>query len=264
MATAGVSARVRVVDRSRADLLDAKAQASVTRTVHALHVFDMDGTLLPGTTASLQIARTHGGEDWLHSLEVDFRHGLLDTRQFAAALYRGWTALTATQVADAFTHAPKLAGITRAVDDLHAHGEVAVVLSMSPGFFVERWLDYGFDEAIGSRFPMPPFTSELDPADNILTFDDKPQIVERLRTRHGVPADRVVVYGDSQSDVPLFRVAGVSIAVNADDHVRHLATHAYNGPDLNEAYQLARAELDRPAAHGTTNGEPTLRDELSP
>jgi phosphoserine phosphatase len=47
----------------------------------------------------------------------------------------------------------------------------------------------------------------------------------------------VVAYGDSQSDVPLFEVAGASVAVNADDHVSGLASRSYRGDDLLEAYR---------------------------
>lgn len=205
-----------------------------------LHVFDMDGTLLPGTTASLQIAKAHGGDDWLQGLDRDFRAGLLETRQFAAALHRAWMQLSDDDVTRAFEAAPKIGGIRRTVEDIHAQGDVAVVVSMSPDFFVRRWLSYGFDRAIGSRFPAVPFTEPFDPA-GILTFDDKPKIVEELRSRLNISKSRVIAYGDSESDVPMFRVAGVSIAINGDDHVRHLATHAYNGHDIFDAYQLARA-----------------------
>jgi phosphoserine phosphatase len=36
----------------------------------------------------------------------------------------------------------------------------------------------------------------------------------------------------------LFGVVPVSVAVNGDDHVSGLATHAYTGGDLREAYAL--------------------------
>lgn len=212
-------------------------------TRRCLHVFDMDGTLLPGTTASLQIAQAHGGEERLQRLYRKFRDGLLDARQFAAALHRGWMQLTDDDVTRAFEAAPKIRGIRRTVEDIHSQGDIAVVVSMSPDFFVERWLSYGFDRAIGSRFPAVPFTEPFDPA-GILTFDDKPKIVEELRSRLNISMSRVIAYGDSQSDVPMFRVAGVSVAVNGDDHVRHLATHAYDGDDIFDAYQLARAAPD--------------------
>jgi phosphoserine phosphatase len=199
----------------------------------------MDGTLLPGTTASLQIARIVGGEDWLHSLEEEFRRGELDTVGFAVALHRGWQRLTAPDVTKAFRAAPKLAGIPRTVEAIRKAGDVAVVISMSPDFFVSRWLSYGFHAVAGSRFPPVPFAEPLDPG-GILTFDDKPHIVAELRVEYD--AELVIAYGDSQSDVPLFGLADVSVAVNADRHVSGLATVAYRGNDLYAAYELA---LDR-------------------
>lgn len=48
-----------------------------------------------------------------------------------------------------------------------------------------------------------------------------------------------------QSDVPLFDVAGTSVAVNADQHVASLATASDQGDNLYEAYllgTLARVE----------------------
>ena len=55
--------------------------------VTALFVFDMDGTLLPGSSASLEIARALGALDDLHALEARFSVGGLDTRGFAAAVH---------------------------------------------------------------------------------------------------------------------------------------------------------------------------------
>jgi phosphoserine phosphatase len=207
-----------------------------------LHVFDMDGTLLPGTTASLQIARVVGGEEWLHSLEEEFRLGRLDTVGFAAALHRGWRGLTPSDVTKSFRAAPKLDGIPRTVKAIRAAGDIAVVISMSPDFFVNQWLSYGFHVVAGSRFPPVPFVEPFDPG-GILTFDDKPRIVAELRREYG--AESVVAYGDSQSDVPLFGVADVSVAVNADRHVSGLATVAYRGNDLYAAYELALTRVSR-------------------
>lgn len=208
-----------------------------------LHVFDMDGTLLPGTTASLQIARVVGGEDWLRSLEEDFRLGQLDTVGFAAALHRRWHGLTEAEVATAFAGAPKLDGIRRTVAAIRAAGDIAVVISMSPDVFVDQWRSYGFHAAVGSGFGPLPLDGAFA-AERILTFDDKPRIVAELRAEYA--ADVVVAYGDSQSDVPLFGIADISVAVNADRHVSGLATVAYRGDDLYAAYGLVLAHLRPP------------------
>lgn len=202
-----------------------------------LHVFDMDGTLLPGTTASLEIARAIGGLERLHDLEAAFRRGVLDTKGFAAELHRGWEQLTPEVVRRAFDAAPKLTGIEDLVGLLHDRGDVAVVISMSPDFFVRQFLSYGFDEAVGSTFPPLPFREELDPA-GILSFEDKPKLVHKMCERYGILPARTLAYGDSQSDVPLFKQVGISVAVNADAAVRSLATVHYAGEDLRVAARL--------------------------
>jgi phosphoserine phosphatase len=67
-----------------------------------LHVFDMDGTLLRGTTASLQIARHLGCMEELTGLETRFAAGQIDTRVFATAIYGLWQSLTGPAVAKVF------------------------------------------------------------------------------------------------------------------------------------------------------------------
>lgn len=58
-----------------------------------LHVFDMDGTLLKGTTASLQIAQLVGSTPELAELEAGFAAGEIDTRGFSATVHEQWRGL---------------------------------------------------------------------------------------------------------------------------------------------------------------------------
>jgi len=64
-----------------------------------LHVFDMDGTLLKGTTASVEIARHLGCSQELAALEARFGAGEIGTRDFAAAIHGLWRTLTQATVA---------------------------------------------------------------------------------------------------------------------------------------------------------------------
>ena len=107
---------------------------------------------------------------------------------------------------------------------------------MSPDFFVSHFAAYGFDAVIGSRFPPLPFRQALD-RDGALTFQDKPRLMVQLCHRLGIDPANVIAYGDSQSDVPLFEVAAISVAVNADEHVSGVASVSYDGEDLYDAYQ---------------------------
>jgi phosphoserine phosphatase len=208
----------------------------------SLHVFDMDGTLLRGTTASLQIARHLGSTKELVELEAQFAAGEIDTRGFAAAIHQLWRELTPSSVTEAFVSSPWLTGIREVCADIRGRGERSVVITMSPDFFARHLLQLGFDDVVASRFPEPPFAEPLDPA-NILTPGDKVRIVNGMREQHNLSHSRCVAYGDSMSDAPLFRQLTKTIAVNADHHLAELATLSYRGNDLAEAYALGRALL---------------------
>jgi phosphoserine phosphatase len=82
-----------------------------------------------------------------------------------------------------------------------------------------------------------PFAEPLDPT-GILSAAAKVQIADLLCEEFGVSRADCVAYGDSGSDKDLFGVVPVSVAVNADRHLRGLATHSYVGRDLGAAYRL--------------------------
>jgi phosphoserine phosphatase len=208
----------------------------------ALHVFDMDGTLLRGTSASLQVARALGDDRDLVALESRFARAEIDSLGFAATIAGLWSELTPEVVAAAFAAGRWLTGIADVCADIRRRGERSAVITMSPDFFATHLLAWGFDDVVASRFPPPPFRSAVDPA-AILTPADKVRVVEELRQRYGVERSRCVAYGDSMSDAPLFRHLDATVAINADAHLEPLAATDYRGDDLTEAYALGRSFL---------------------
>ena len=202
----------------------------------------MDGTLLSGTSACLEVARQAGTVDELADLEARFAAGTIGTRGFAAAIYRLWRDLTPAVVAAAFVASPWLAGIEEVCADIRRRGERSVVITMSPDFFARHLLGLGFDEVVASRFPPMPFAGPPDPA-NILTPGDKVRIVEDMCARYGLTMRQCLAYGDSMSDAPLFRRLAKTVAVNADDSLAGLAASGYRGNDLSEAYRIGRTLL---------------------
>lgn len=212
----------------------------------ALHVFDMGGTLLKGTTASLQIAQHLGCTKELAELEARFAAGEIGTREFSVVTHGLWRNLTPPAVAEIFGACPWLGGIPEVCADIRDRDERSVVITMSPDFFARHLLDLGFDDVVASRFPALPFREPFDPG-GILTPDDKVRIVAALCERHGLPRSRCVAYGDSMSDAPLFRRLTKTVAVNADHHLAELAAVSYRGDDLARAYALGRDLLAEPA-----------------
>ena len=203
-----------------------------------LHLFDLDGTLIRGSAAAVEISRQLGVEREIDELEREFAAGGLSTARFAELACALWGELTQAQVAAAFEGAPWLTGIREVWADIRARGERCAVISLSPGFFVERLLEWGADAAHGSAWPAVPFRERLDPV-GILTPAAKVRITDELCGKFGLTRADCVAYGDSMSDAELFAVVPFSVAVNADHHVSEIASRRYSGNDLREAYEIA-------------------------
>ncbi|MET7679460.1 haloacid dehalogenase-like hydrolase [Streptomyces sp. NPDC005423] len=204
-----------------------------------LHLFDLDGTLLHGTTAPVEISRQLGLEAEAMALDVAVSAGRIGPPEYAANAYTLWSDLTEAHVTAAFEGAPWLARIREVWAAIRGAGEYCAVVSLSPSFFVERLTGWGAHAAYGSRFPAVPFTEPMDLA-GVLTAAAKVRIADQLCAEFGVTRAECVAYGDSLSDKDLFGVVPVSVAVNADLHLSSIATHAYAGLDLWDAYELVR------------------------
>lgn len=205
-----------------------------------LHVFDLDGTLLPGTSACKELAKQTGTVREVAALESKLRNDN-STVEFARGIHSLWRGLTDEVVATAFADAPKLNHIAEVVSDIIRRGEHGVVITMSPNFFARYFIAIGL-EVLASTFPPLPLTTELDET-AILVPEDKPRLVAELCRKYALGFNDVLAYGDSWSDIPLFQQAARSVAINAEDAVRELATVEYQGYDLLSAYDMIRRHL---------------------
>ncbi|MFJ7997074.1 HAD family hydrolase [Streptomyces sp. NPDC096310] len=206
-----------------------------------LHLFDLDGTLIRGSAAAVEISRQLGLDHEIAELERGFVSRGLAPDEFAVRARELWAELTAEQVAAAFEGAPWLSGIREVWADIRMRGDYCAVISLSPDFFVSRLLEWGAHATHGSRWPALPFVEPVDRA-GILHPAAKVKIANQLCAEFGVGLDRCVAYGDSMSDAEIFTVVPCAVAVNADHHLAGLATHTYSGGDLREVYELVRLQ----------------------
>jgi phosphoserine phosphatase len=202
------------------------------------HVFDMDGTLIHQTSGAVLLAAALGHSEELMVLEQGFTSGTTTTMQMARELWAMWGVVDPEIIEQAFRSAPVLDNVEMVLDDIHARGEHACLITMSPGYFAERFLETGFDAVFASSFP----TDASLPLDEtrILTPADKPRLAAQFCEERGLTLANAVAYGDSLSDVFLFREAGIRIAVNATHHLSELADASVQGTDLLAAYRAAR------------------------
>lgn len=213
--------------------------------------FDLDGTLIPDSTSSCHLAAELGHAEALAAQENDYAAGIADNRQvadFDARWYKGWhlndihRMLESIQVLD---------GIDDVVAELHRRGYWLVIGTVAWRFVAEWFCGrFGFDAACGPdihRDEDGRFTGVVS-----THFDelDKVEFVRATADRQGVDLRHCVAVGDGRSDVPLFRVVGTSIALNATPAARAAATHCVVTRDLRQILALLPG-----AAPGTTDDE---------
>ncbi|MEV8399467.1 HAD family hydrolase [Streptomyces niveus] len=206
-----------------------------------LYLFDLDGTLIRGSAAAMEISRQLGVSAEIAALEREFQTAGLAPHEFAVRARELWAELTAAQVEAAFEGAPWLAGIRDVWDGIRARGDYCAVISLSPDFFVKLLLPWGAHATHGSRWPALPFTQPVDRA-GILDTAAKVRIARELCARFDVRLDDCVAFGDSLSDASIFASVPRAVAVNADHHLAGLASHTYTGGDLREAFALVGRE----------------------
>jgi phosphoserine phosphatase len=78
----------------------------------------------------------------------------------------------------------------------------------------------------------------------MISSEDKLKITRKRLLELGLGENSCIAYGDSNSDLALFENLQHTVAVNAEDQIRKLATAIYQGDDLWAAYTTGRKLLD--------------------
>jgi phosphoserine phosphatase len=206
----------------------------LTAVAHRLFVFDMDGTLLIGTTACIEIAKLSGTLDQLHSLEHSFAAGEMDAFCFAQNIGALWGRVDEEVVRRAFEATPKLANIQAVTHLIRRGGGKSCLITMSPDFYANLFYEYGFDFIGASRFPRTP-RDEVQRED-ILNPGDKAMLVRNWCSQLGFNLKQCVAFGDSMSDYLLFQELDHTVSINGDAKLKSLARYHYEGSDLQAAF----------------------------
>ncbi|MFB8138640.1 HAD family hydrolase [Streptomyces parvus] len=196
--------------------------------------FDVDGTLVPGTSSSVFLAGFLGHRDELSLAEDAYASGDLDNRDVSELDAKGWAGASEDQVSGWLDGLPLVSGITETVDWCRRNGLVPVLATLA-WFPVGRYLTdrFGFHTFSGPRLETDGdrFTGRVD-----RHFDeyDKRDFALAQARELGVAPRACAAVGDSRSDLPLFASVALSVAFNASAGARAAATVTVDGGDLRD------------------------------
>ncbi len=200
--------------------------------VHPVVVFDLDGTLLRGTTVSSLLAQWLGHAEEVAELERRF-HAHEISNRVVADKSAGWLAGKRTaDVWQVLMDSTWIGGMAETLR-LLADAGVSLLLGTITWRFAAEMLQehYGFVAVSGTEMQV---TNGVLSGTVTRYFDehDKARFVEDWCAQNGFSMSQVAAVGDSRSDVPLFCRAGMSVALNATRDARMAATHVLDTDDL--------------------------------
>lgn len=201
-------------------------------------VFDLDGTLLRRTTVSLLLAEHFGHAETINELERAFAAGEISNRAIADASAACCAGRTTSEIRPVLAAASWIDGIDETLRTLAQTGTQVLLATITWILAAELLQErHGFVAASGT---------ELQITDGVVAgsvsryFDehDKLQFVEEWCAERSIALADVAAVGDSRSDLPLFRRAGRSVALNATPEARRTATFAIDTEDLRDVLPL--------------------------
>lgn len=211
---------------------------------HPVIVFDLDGTLLPGTTASLVLAESLGRRAAAEELERLYHNYEISMYEFSAREAALFAGTQPEQFRDHLRGAPWIGGLRETFAALTDAGCILLLATLAWRFVTEALEHRSWFAAVSG--------AEMDLEGSLLSgatfrhFDeeDKLRFVECWCVAHDYQLADVAAIGDSRSDVPLFQKVGTAIALNATSDARAAADHVLDTDDLRDILPLLQMRGD--------------------
>ncbi|SFF82768.1 phosphoserine phosphatase [Actinoplanes philippinensis] len=205
--------------------------------------FDVDGTLVPGTSSGQYLAGSLGHAPVVREAEAAYAAGALSNREVSVLDAEGWAGHEPAEVIGLLGSMPLVGGIAETVGWCRRNDLVPVLATLAwdvVGAFLCR--RFGFDRACGPRLEVSDGRYTGRVAEH---FDElgKRDFAVAVAGELGVPLSRCVAIGDSRSDLPLFAEVGLAVAVNATPEASAAAHVRADGDDLRAVLPLMAAWL---------------------
>jgi phosphoserine phosphatase len=198
---------------------------SASKSEWLLACFDLDGTLVPGTTTCKHLAEKLGHLEHMTQLESQYSSATISSHLDSIPVINGISAVVTT-----------LAGL--GIDSLIC----TVTWRFAAKIMATR---YGFVGASGNEMRLDKHGALSGRVAKYFDEFDKRAFVRSYCAERQIPMSRVFAVGDSRSDIPLFGTVGFSVALNATTTAAAAASVAIQTNDLSDVLKLIPGLLAR-------------------
>ena len=201
--------------------------------------FDMDGTLIRNTDSVRYLCTLNDNLAALERIELLESQRVItwiEADYLKAELIKG---LKLDRVEDRFQYDIDLIqNVEQVLAYLRGRGIQSVLITAGPVQVASiLGAKFGFDGVYASLYEV----KDREFTGRILTHlggDGKLNCLKEFCTTNGIGPDRCVAIGDSDSDIPIFKACGMSIAINYSDSVKGEASEYIMTDDLGDVVKL--------------------------
>ena len=197
-----------------------------------LVVFDLDGTVLQGT-----ILRALGAEfgfmGWVREMETSYAAGEISNEHITQETAERMRGQFVRRAEVALKRLMVVPDARAAVWCVNQRGIGTVVMTISFGF-AARWIarELGAELSFGSELGIDELCRFTGSVDRHVEAEDKVAFLAEACAHWACHPHEAVAFGDGRSDLALFKEVGFSVAFNATDELRSVASTSFDGPSL--------------------------------
>ncbi len=202
-----------------------------------LIAFDLDGVLVDGRGSWREVHQGLDTEEQSRVHEREFYDEKITFDEWALKDARLWNGVEIQRIIDILYSVPLMNGINQTIPRLKECYKLAII-SGGLQILVDRVKNrYGFDYAIGNELLTN--DSKVSGIKQVISFDGKGEALRKIAVKEHISPAECAVIGDYANDIPMFKVAGFSIAFNPKDkNVVESADRAIYKKDLREILQF--------------------------
>jgi len=195
-------------------------------------IFDMDGVLV-NADSSWQFVHKAFHVDNDDNIKR-YLNGEIDYPEFMRRDIRLWGRVHIGTIAKILERVPLMKGAKQTLHQLKKLKYKTCILSGGISILAERMKDeLGIDHVFANKLLVDESGMLTGEGEISVDLLKKVDVLKKLVSYENVALDRCAIVGDSIYDIPLFQVAGFSIAFNAkDSQVKDAATVVVEGKDL--------------------------------
>ena len=182
---------------------------------------DLDGTLLPDTTAFMEVLRRHGREADVQASDEQYFAGAITLHECFMEQWAWFQELTPADIHRALRQAPWLADMDAGIARLHDAGLAVRMLTDQPSTVTDFGSRWGLEPAICS-----PVTVKEGRQTAIDFREDK----RANLLAAGLDPSMVLHVGNGANDVPVWNAGATGLAVFASPDVAHHAAQDLGRP----------------------------------